>query len=810
MRTYRIAPGVDAVPLGDDGLLFRSSTLAVKLEGSAAAVFRNQLVPQWSQALTAEDLAGLAGVDLGALTDILDSLVRSQVLISSSAARTETLPLDALAESLRLDAVEVRTRLSKARVVVVGLEGHGAALAEELCRSGVGSLLLADPFPLRADDRFLLPPLSAADGTARQSAVGDALRARYPATAISCATVLLNRQSVEELARECTALAGCFDRGFEQAQHWVNRAAIGTNTPALFVEVGARNFMVGPFVVPGESACYMCYRMRRLACEADYTEAMAHETFLNQGTAPRLGPRAIAPFAASVAAGLAAGELVKSIALLLPPSLASQVLEFDSFTLEQRRHAVLRHPDCPVCAQKKKKLPPNPPLDELEAYARTNPSGDLLAEFPRLVSSRTGVVMHVEAFVKDASEPAVPYVFRADVSNRRFQPNQKDDPDVCSGKGLTVEAAKISAIGEAVERYSGASFSQEDVTISRRSELGSRSIDPRDLVLFDPSQYESLPYAPYDDNRLGWVAGRSISDGGEVLVPAIAAFMSYSVHASEEFLAPITSNGLAAGRTLPDAILSAAGEVLERDAFLLTWFHRLPTRRFSPLHHPDSNVVSIARAYARRGVELRLHQLLPENPLSTFACLALESGSRGPSVVIGLGADLDPVRAARQAVLEVCQVRPALRKRMRRPETQKRLLELLADPREVRTIDDHDLLYASPASRSKLEFLLDVTESPFSLESPQEESPVARLARLAAWLEEEASDLIYVNLTPSDMQSLGFYTVRAILPRFQPIDFGWAERRLGGTRLYDYPLKTGLRPVRATIADLNPDPHPLA
>jgi ribosomal protein S12 methylthiotransferase accessory factor len=84
------------------------------------------------------------------------------------------------------------------------------------------------------------------------------------------------------------------------------------------------------------------------------------------------------------------------------------------------------------------------------------------------------------------------------------------------------------------------------------------------------------------------------------------------------------------------------------------------------------------------------------------------------------------------------------------------------------------------------------------------------LARIAGWLKQQASELIYVNLTPSDMQALGFYTVRAILPQFQPIDFGWAERRLGGSRLYDYPMKAGLRLARAALADLNPDPHPLA
>ena len=60
------------------------------------------------------------------------------------------------------------------------------------------------------------------------------------------------------------------------------------------------------------------------------------------------------------------------------------------------------------------------------------------------------------------------------------------------------------------------------------------------------------------------------------------------------------------------------------------------------------------------------------------------------------------------------------------------------------------------------------------------------------------------------MRAFGLHTVHAILPDFQPIHFGWKEPRLAGERLYDLPRRLGLRPDRATRADLNDDPHPLA
>jgi ribosomal protein S12 methylthiotransferase accessory factor len=75
---------------------------------------------------------------------------------------------------------------------------------------------------------------------------------------------------------------------------------------------------------------------------------------------------------------------------------------------------------------------------------------------------------------------------------------------------------------------------------------------------------------------------------------------------------------------------------------------------------------------------------------------------------------------------------------------------------------------------------------------------------------ESQGDLIYCNLTPPDIGALGLHTARVIVPDFQPIDFGWKERRLGGERLYEYPRRLGLAAQQRAYQNLNPHPHPLA
>jgi ribosomal protein S12 methylthiotransferase accessory factor len=429
------------------------------------------------------------------------------------------------------------------------------------------------------------------------------------------------------------------------------------------------------------------------------------------------------------------------------------------------------------------------------------------------VSRRTGVLRRCELMAKDASEPARPYVYRVEVSNHRFLAQEAPEHRVCSGKGWTLDAARSSALGEGVERYAGGCWDAGEILHARRADLPDPALDPRQLVLYAAEQYADLPYAPYtDESVLGWLRGRSLATGEEIHLPALAVLMSYEVQRPQELLFPVTSNGLAAGSTLAGAVLSAALEVIERDAFMAAWLLRLPCRRIDPAGHPEGEVRALVEAYRRRGVAIELYQLPTDHGAPVFAAAGYqEEGGEGPAAVFGLGADLDPARAARKAVLEVGQVRPALRMRTRRLPDRRRMEELAEDPRQVAALEDHDLLYAHPAALPALAFLRErpLAEPPWGEPAP-EGPPCDRLARLLAALRAVGGDILYVDLTPLDVGALGLHAARAVLPGFQPIDFGWRERRLGGDRLFELARRLGLAAGRTPIASLNPAPHPIS
>jgi len=440
------------------------------------------------------------------------------------------------------------------------------------------------------------------------------------------------------------------------------------------------------------------------------------------------------------------------------------------------------------------------------------PAGDVLAVAPELVSRLTGIVRELQMFVKDVTEPARPFLFTAKLADHRFLGKESEELRVCSGKGMTLDQARAGALGEAIERYAASCWDAREVIQARRDQLGTASLDPRRLVLYREDQYGELPYAPYrDESVLGWVPARSLVTDRSIMVPAMAVFTSYNSRSGDEFLFPVTSNGLAAGSTLCEAVLAATLEVLERDAFMIAWLNRLPGRPADPQRHPDPEVADLCETYRRRGVELRLHRLATDHPCHVFAALGLQTdGGVGPAVVVGLGADLDPCRASRRALMEVAQIRPALRRRMREPDQQRRLAELVADPHGVSRLQDHDLLYASPEMVRGFDFLEGGAPFPLEAGATAVADPAAKLAALVAFFRAQGWDLLYIDLTPPELGALSLHAARVIIPDFQPIDFGWRERRLGGDRLYELPWKLGLVPQRTNRERLNSDPHPIS
>ncbi|MGN5382316.1 YcaO-like family protein [Streptomyces lasalocidi] len=152
---------------------------------------------------------------------------------------------------------------------------------------------------------------------------------------------------------------------------------------------------------------------------------------------------------------------------------------------------------------------------------------------------------------------------------------------------------------------------------------------------------------------LPWVAGESLTHGGQVLVPACAVHLAHRPpHGCPAPLRP-GSTGLAAHRTAAQAREHAALEILERDLFWHAWYNDAP--RVAP-PGPAPLGEELRRALDVLG--LRERCLLLPGPASTIcvvACLHADDGTQqsfGARAAAG-----DPVPAVASAVREALMVR---------------------------------------------------------------------------------------------------------------------------------------------------------
>lgn len=434
---------------------------------------------------------------------------------------------------------------------------------------------------------------------------------------------------------------------------------------------------------------------------------------------------------------------------------------------------------------------------------------DILELRDRLVSPLCGIIRKLHRVHKDVLEPEIPYIWRAEIANHRFADGPGDSAIVASGKGLSQAAAMRSALGESIERYCALRFPSERCTIARRSDLPGRALDPVSLVLHTPEQLETLPYHRYtDDTPLAWIEGETLASGASIWLPAQAVYLISPTDSPTLFQS--TSNGLAAGNTADRAKLSALLEIVERDAFLAAWYHRLSVRKLDWGLHPDPDVVGIGRAYQRRSVAIELYLLPTDHRIPVVAALAIEEASDGIAAVVGLGADRNVVQAAASAMMEVGQVRPALRMKLRDPKVRSRREELVADPSRVRELEDHDLLYTDRRMLDAFSIWRSGTSHTFAdfAEDPRE--PAADLDWVLARLKSVGARSHVYDISTPDVAALGLHVFRAIVEDFQPIHFGETEFRRGGRRFYEIPKRLGLADREVAHADINPLPHPLS
>ena len=216
------------------------------------------------------------------------------------------------------------------------------------------------------------------------------------------------------------------------------------------------------------------------------------------------------------------------------------------------------------------------------------------------------------------------------------------------GKGITADAARVSALMESLETWTAEHLALPIVHGSART-LKDRAVDIRRLPR--PSGRLDL------SARRRWVEGWDVAQGRAVLVPEQAVTLDTTFITPPAF--DISSNGLASGNVLVEAIVHGLCEVIERDAEA-AWRRAGGDRRIVLDSIADPICRGLIDRIAAAGARVFLWDL-GSDLIPVIGCAIMEDPGepawRALGFYQGFGAHLVPEVAIARALTEAAQTR---------------------------------------------------------------------------------------------------------------------------------------------------------
>jgi ribosomal protein S12 methylthiotransferase accessory factor len=660
--------------------------------------------------------------------------------------------------------------LKEATIAIVGCDGAGSLAASSVAAMGVGRLLCIDSLPVTAAD---VSPLFGHQDIGEPRA--HVLAARIAEFSFASVTVISTPiESDEDLA---AALSGAtfaitVDAGLA---YRLNRISMRTGLRWTASSGSSFEAVLGPTIYPRQTACYVCYTMRTVACTddpaAEFASLRSQEPSRDNNAA-----------AASLIGQMLAVEAVK-VVTGAGASAKGAIVVYDTLTMTSRRHEVLRVPSCPICGGAAR-----------EEMAERRPIFGL-------ISPRSGLIRELRDVQPPAIAPLPPYLSQTILSNfdfRRGSPLERS----AAGKGWTREEAQRGAIGEALERYCASVYDHSGLEFGAAN-ADRTFIEPSAFVLYKDRQYAAaeFPFRRYEPGRaLHWCRALRL-DGTPVLVPASETYLSFPSYALNENFSLLTTTGLSAGETLDTAILGGLYELIERDAFVLNWMNRLTP---AAVALDDLPLCEYVRGVFRRSeIDLHVFLLASDIPVPVAMAVTIDRSGRIPAAAVGLGCHLSGSRAVERAVLEACQVYAS--------ESGRAHAGVLTDPArgydQVQTLEDHGGFFSIPERLHEFDHLFKGV--PGALPEAASGDTSVDLATVTSAVEAAGASVAFIDLTTPDLRDFPVRVVRAFAAGLQPMHFGFGWERLGGTRLYSIAQRVGQDTRIRSEADLNFCPHPL-
>ena len=281
----------------------------------------------------------------------------------------------------------------------------------------------------------------------------------------------------------------------------VNRRQLAVRAPWTLVRPRGMEALFGPvFRADNRGPCWKCLA-HRLRGHREVHSFLRHTA----GEEAAFKPFAAEPAVLDALYGLIAAEIVKWLVLDRSAPIQEHAITLNVGTFASSQHRVMRRPQCLACGDEALYRPDRPPAplclkSSPKAHrnsggARTVAPDVTLAKYRHLVSPISGVVTWLTRTTDEADPWLHVYWAGSNLATRSRSLNslRRSLRSKSAGKGSTREQSEVSALCEAVERYSGAFHGDEIRVRSRFAAFAGEdeAIHPNDAQLFSDTQLDN-------------------------------------------------------------------------------------------------------------------------------------------------------------------------------------------------------------------------------------------------------------------------------------------------------------------------------
>ncbi len=588
----------------------------------------------------------------------------------------------------------------------------------------------------------------------------------------------------------------------------INRAHLASGKAWVLAKLEGNLQWFGPIFRRGQTACWECLANRLSANRQLESYIMRR----NKRAEPLPTSLATLPSTLHMGVNWLATEIAKGIVLGHSETLDGQIVTFNTATLVKNTHVLTRRPQCGVCGdaesfrrQKPITLTSSKKRFSSDGGHRSISPEDTFARFSKHISPITGVVNWLVDITEDSQGHGTAYSYVAGHNFAMVQDNlfwlQNNLRSRTGGKGMTDIQAKVSAIGESVERYSGVYRGEECVVRGTYRDLAPQAIHLRDVLGISEQQYATrhewnrsqgrdrfhIVPNPLDESMvIDWSPVWSLTHNQFRYLPTSLCYYGHP-DATKHFFCMSDSNGASAGNTLEEAILQGFLELVERDSVAMWWYNRARRPGVNLASFNLGYLDTLQTFYGDIDRDLWVLDLTSDLGVPVYAAVSRRRHAV-EDVIIGFGAHFDPKVAMLRAVTELNQFLPAVYKRDAEGNTRYNFPEGLAyEWWRSATIASEP--YLVPAEHLSTRTLADAT--PWV--SDDLKTDVEHCVDVAA---RAGMEVLVLDQTRPD---IGMSVCHVFVPGLRHF---W--RRLGPGRLYDVPVQLGWLDRANTEAELNP------